>query len=665
MPTKQKKFYYGGDYNPEQWDESVWEEDMRLMKKAGVNYVSINIFSWARLQPNEETYDFSTLDKIMDMLAENGIGANLATATAAPPAWLSRKYPDSLPIDINGTRLLPGSRQHYCPNSKDYARLAGKLVEKIAERYQNHPALVMWHVNNEYGCHISECYCDHCKHAFQQWLKEKYGTIENLNQSWSTDFWSQRYYEWEEICLPGRTPTFANPKQQLDYKAFMDDSLLKLYKMERDVIKKYTPDVPVMTNLMGLHKPIDGFKWAKEMDVVTWDAYPDPFDHIPYAQFMAHDLMRSLKKQPFLLMEQAAGAVNWRAQNAVKTPGQMRLWSYEAVAHGADGIMFFQWRASQGGAEKFHSGMVPHSGDEESRNFQEVVQLGNELKNLQKVIGSDYVADVAMVFDWENWWALELDSKPSALVKYIKQLLPFYRALHTQNIGVDFIHPNEKLDRYKVVFAPASYLVTKAFADKAKAYVENGGIYVTNFFSGITDENDRVYLGGYPGAYRDMLGIYVEEFAPMEKGAVHQIRTGYGDADIQIWEEKIHLKGAKALAYFKDGYLAGSPAVTVNAYGNGKAYYIGTHPDERYLSDLIKDILHEADVRPVLDVPAGVEAVIRKKGNEKYLFLLNHSDKDQFVKLGGQYVELIHGRTGSQTVQLAPQDVKIFQMIKE
>ncbi|MEC2303955.1 MULTISPECIES: beta-galactosidase [Heyndrickxia] len=665
MLKKHEKFYYGGDYNPEQWDESVWKEDMRLMKKAGVNYVSINIFSWARLQPDEETYDFSTLDKIMDMLAENGIGADLATATAAPPAWLSRKYPDSLPVDKDGSRFLPGSRQHYCPNSKDYARLAAKLVRKIAERYKSHPALVMWHVNNEYGCHISECYCDHCKHAFQQWLKEKYGTIENLNQSWSTDFWSQRYYEWEEICLPGKTPTFANPMQQLDYKAFMDDSLLALYKMERDILKAYTPDVPVMTNLMGLHKPVDGFHWAKEMDLVTWDAYPDPFEDIPYAQFMAHDLTRSLKKQPFLLMEQAAGAVNWRAQNAVKAPGVMRLWSYEAAAHGADGIMFFQWRASQGGAEKFHSGMVPHSGDEESRNFREVVQLGNELKNLEKVTGSAYASDVAIVFDWKNWWALELDSKPSSLVTYIKQLLPFYRVLHTQNIGVDFIHPDEAMDRYKVVFAPASYRVTKTFADKVKAYVENGGYFATNFFSGIADENDRVYLGGYPGAYRDILGIYVEEFAPMKKGAVHQIRTGYGDAAIRVWEEKIHLKGAEALAWFKDGYLAGSPAVTAHHCGKGKAYYIGTQPDEQYLSSLLKEILKEADVRPALDAPRGVEVAVRKNGHEKFLFLLNHTDQVQFVDAGGTYPELIYGRTEAETVRLSPRDVKILQVIEK
>ncbi|WP_187125740.1 beta-galactosidase [Listeria booriae] len=661
MLREQQNFYYGGDYNPEQWDESVWLEDMRLMKKAGVNYVSVNIFSWAKLQPNEETYDFTTLDKIMNMLAENGIGADLATGTAAPPAWIARKYPDSLPVDADGVRLLPGSRQHYCPNSEDYARLAGALTRKVAERYHDHPALVMWHINNEYGCHIGECYCGKCQTEFQVWLKGKYETIEQLNVSWSTDFWSQRYYEWEEIFLPGKTPTYANPNQQVDFKRFMSDSLLDLYKMERDIIREFSADIPIMTNLMGLHKPIDGFKWGAEMDLVSWDAYPDPYDEIPYAQFMAHDLTRSLKKKPFLLMEQAASAVNWRSQNGAKTPRIMRLWSYESVAHGADGIMFFQWRASQGGAEKFHSGMVPHSGDEESRNFKEVAELGQELKRLDELVGSEFDAQVAIVFDWENWWALELDSKPSDLVTYMRQLLAYYKVLHRLNVRVDFVHPNEDLSGYKLVFAPASYQVSREFADKVASYVEQGGHFVANFFSGIVDENERVYLGGYPGAYRDVLGVYVEEFAPMKRGTSHQIQTAYGDVDIAVWEEVIHLRGAKAIASFKDGYVAGMPAVTVNQHGAGTAYYVGTQPDTAYLEQLIGDCLDAADITPPFAVPAGVEVTARQKGETTYYFFLNHTDKTQIFDIGGTFAELINSENISNFMTLPARDVKILK----
>lgn len=665
MFNKQPKFYYGGDYNPEQWDESVWKDDMRLMEKAGVNYVSVNIFSWAKLQPNEDTYDFSTLDKIMDMLADHGIYADLATATAAPPAWLSRSYPQSLPVNINGTRLLPGSRQHYCPNSRDYKRLAQALVEQIAHRYRSHPALAMWHVNNEFGCHVSECYCGTCKNAFQIWLKKRYHSIDELNRSWSTDFWSQHYYEWEEINLPGKTPTYPNPNQQVDYKRFMNDSIFNLYKAERDIIKKYTPNIPVMTNLMGLHKPINGFMWAKDMDLVTWDAYPDPYDELPYLHFMAHDLTRSLKKQPFLLMEQAPSAVNWRDQNAVKTPGQMRLWSYEAVAHGADGIMFFQWRASQGGAEKFHSGMVPHSNDENSRSFREVVELGQELKKCKEILGTDFCAEVAIVFDWENWWALELDSKPSNLVSYVDQLFSYYRVLRELNIGVDFVHPNEDLKPYKIVFAPASYQVSQLFADKVKDFVRSGGTFLTNFFSGIVNKEDRVYLGGYPGAYKEVLGIYVEEFAPMKKGHTHRIATPWGDAKIKIWEETIHLKGAKAIATFRDGYLSGIPAVTGHAYGKGHAFYVGTHPEKAFLENLIRDVLSSAQVTALMHVPEGVEVSTRENETARYYFILNHTDQEKRFAIDREYKELLVGVQEKQIVKLAPKDVKILKETKD
>lgn len=657
----QTDFYYGGDYNPEQWDESVWADDMRLMKKAGVNFVSINIFSWALLQPDEATYDFHTLDRIMDMLAANGIYADLATATAAPPAWVARDYPMSLPVDINGVRLLPGSRQHYCPNSLDYKRLAAALVERLSMRYSSHPALTMWHVNNEYGCHVSACYCDTCKLEFRHWLQRRYQTLDRLNRSWSTDFWSQHYSHWNEISLPGKMPTHHNPNQQADYMRFMNASILNLFKMERAIIRKNAPDIPVTTNLMGLHKPINGFMWAKYMDQVSWDAYPDPFWKVPYDYFMAHDLTRSLKKQPFLLMEQAPGAVNWRGVNGVKTPGQMRLWSYEAVAHGADGVMFFQWRASRGGAEKFHSGMVPHSGDENSRNFREVAALGQELKKCRELIGAANPAQVAIIFDWENWWALEMDSKPSNLVRYKTQLGSYYRVLRELNIAVDFIPPDENLSGYKVVFAPASYQVSTDLSERVKAYVRNGGTFLTHFFSGIVDGNDRVYPGGYPGAYRDVLGIYIEEFAPMPKGQVHQIHTSQGDAAIRIWEECIHLKGAKALATFKDGYLAGGPAVTRHTYGQGTAYYVGTQPDDTYLQKLFGEVLEEAGVRAPMTVPKGVEVALRQNHGDDYYFVLNHTDRQKMFVVSGDYKDLLTGKSEAGMIALPARGVKILK----
>ena len=314
ISRKLPKLFYGGDYNPEQWSEEVWLDDMRLMKKAGVNLVSVGIFSWALLQPNEDTYRFEWLDKLLNLLAENGIYVDLATATAAQPAWLSQKYPDVLPVDEKGNRYSYGSRQSYCPNSPVYRRLGMKLVRKLAERYQNHPALALWHINNEYACHTSICYCDTCAEAFRDWLREKYCSIEKLNEAWGTNFWSQHYYDWNEIIPPRHTSTFPNPSQVLDYKRFMSDSLLQCYRGEYQTLKSVTPDIPVTTNFMVDFKPLDYFKWAREIDVISWDSYPDPEPLTqPVVAAFNHDLMRSLKNgQPFILMEQAPNQVNWR-----------------------------------------------------------------------------------------------------------------------------------------------------------------------------------------------------------------------------------------------------------------------------------------------------------------------------------------------------------------
>lgn len=374
----QKQIYYGADYNPEQWSQETIKEDMRLMREVGVNYVSINIFGWVNIQPNESTFDFTFLDWLMDLLYENNIAIDLANGTASPPAWLVKKYPEMMPMTIHGNRLVHGSRQHYCPTSPIYREYARRLSEAVAKRYSQHPGVVMWHINNEYTCHIHECYCPNCRASFQNWLEKKYQTIEALNTAWSTKFWSQTYQEWDEIFLPEEMPTFKNPCQQLDYRRFISDMNLEIYQIEKKAIQTFSSNIPFMTNLMGLHKYVDGFKWASEMDVVSWNAYPNPFESLPYPQFLANDLMRSLKKKPFLIMEQAPSAVNWRQVNGVKKPGQMRLWSYEALAHGD-----------------------PHT----SRTFRECAALGNELKQLNDIVGSRFVADIAIVFDWENWWA--------------------------------------------------------------------------------------------------------------------------------------------------------------------------------------------------------------------------------------------------------------------
>lgn len=668
--NKLPHLYYGGDYNPEQWPEEVWREDVRLMKKAGVNFVSVGIFSWALLQPKADTYDFAWLDRLMDLMAENGIYVDLATATASPPAWMAVEYPDTLPVNEQGQRLQHGSRQQYSPCSATYRKFCAELVRRLAERYKDHPALLMWHVNNEYGCHVPVCYSEETKAAFQAWLKNRYGTLDELNSRWGTNFWSQKYYDWSQIGLPVRTPTYPNPGQQLDYARFMSDALLECYLNERDILKEITPDVPVMTNFMTSFKPLDYFKWAEHLDVVAWDSYPEVEKGIPYEAAFNHDLMRSLKGgQPFLLMEQATSHVNWRAHNPVKRPGQMRLWSYQAVGRGADGIMFFQWRASRAGAEKFHSALVPHGG-EETRVFREVTQLGNELKRLDDLIGSRTPAETAILFDWSNWWALELDSKPSRDVKYIQQALNVYRPLFDANIPVDIARPGADLSKYKLVIAPALYMIAPGVADNLERYVAGGGTLVTTFFSGIVDENDRIHLGLYPAPLRKLLGLSIEEFDPMVPGQTNRIVTtdaaGFrGEFECSVWADVIRLEGAQALAVFRDDFFAGQAAVTRHAFGAGHAYYVGTQPEAAFTARLLARIAEEAGVKPVLETPGGVEASERVGADgSRYLFLLNHNRAESvWVKLpDGRHGDLLTGGVREGQLELAPYGVAILRL---
>ncbi|WPD18251.1 beta-galactosidase [Thermaerobacter composti] len=666
---------FGGDYNPEQWSEEVWKEDVRLMKQAGVNIVTLGVFSWALLQPGPDRYDFNWMDRIIDLLWKHGIYVNLATPTASPPAWMAVRYPEMLPMDENGVRYSHGSRQHYCPNSRVYREYSERLVRRLAEHYKDHPALAMWHVHNEYGCHISRCFCPNCEAAFRKWLRQRYGHIDVLNERWGTAFWGQTYYDWDEIPLPRNTPTYANPALQLDYARFMSDSLLACYLAERRILKQITPDVPVTTNLMGFFKPLDYFAWAEHMDLVSWDSYPEPTAGVPILAAMSHDLMRSLKKgQPFILMEQTPSQVNWRPQNPLKRPGIMRLWSYQTLAHGSDGILFFQWRASRAGAEKFHGAMVPHAG-EKTRVYREVAQLGAELKRLDEVLGSRIIAEVAIAFDWSNWWALELDSKPSRDIRYLDELLRYYRPLFERNIAVDFVPPTADLSRYKLVLAPSLYMLTEDAAANLAAFVRRGGYLLTTFFSGIVDENDRVYLGGYPALLKDVLGIWVEEFDPFLPGQrVTCRRTVVSPKQSAIvperftadlWADIIHLEGAQVLAEFAEDFYAGYPAITVHRYGRGQAVYVGTRPEDPVIAGLLKALTETAGVKPVLEVPSGVEATCRRtQAGRSYWFLLNHTEQTQRISLPrahGVYRNLLTNEVVTDELVLAPRDVAVLR----
>ena len=486
---------------------------MRLMAQAHIHIVTLNVFSWAALQPDEDTYDFTKLDAVMELVRANGLKVCLATSTGAHPAWMARKHPDILRTEKNGRKRKFGGRHNSCPNSPAYRTYAPRLAAKLAERYQKFDNLAAWHISNEYG---GECYCENCEKAFREWLKKKYGTLEEVNRSFYTAFWGHTFYDWDDIVLPNYlSEHFVDDTTgvertmfqgiSLDYRRFLSDSMLECFQLEYDAVKKFTPDIPVTTNLMAAYKGLDYQKWARSMDFVSWDNYPAPSDR-PSQTAFCHDLMRGLDGQkPFVLMEQTPSVTNWLPYNRLKRPGEMRLLSWQAVAHGADAIQFFQIRRSIGACEKYHGAVIDHAGRADTRVFREVTQLGEELEKAGGLFLDGRIpAQAAIVFDWDNWWAVEYSAGPSILMKYLDAVQDFYQAAFALNVPVDIISTEDELLPYKVVLAPLLYMVKRGYEEKLMDYVRQGGTFLTSYFSGIVDEHDLVDAGGYPGRLREI-----------------------------------------------------------------------------------------------------------------------------------------------------------------
>lgn len=628
--------WFGGDYNPEQWPREVWDEDIALMQKAGVTVVTLAVFSWAWIEPEEGRFEFEWLDDILDRLHAGGIGVDMATATASPPPWLTTRYPETLPVRSDGTVLSAGSRQQYSPHSATFRRLAARLSRAVVERYADHPALVAWHVSNEYGCHVSRCYSDEGAAAFRVWLERKYGSIDALNTAWGTAFWSQRYSTFDEVIPPRDAPAFRNPTQLIDFDRFSSDALLELYLMEKEIIREHS-DLPVTTNFIGVFKPLDYWRWAQEVDMVADDSYPDPADpESPVLAAMSRDLMRSLRHgQPWILMEQAANGVNWRPRNARKAPGVNRALSMQALSRGADGIMYFQWRQSTSGAEKFHSAMLPHAGAD-TRVFREVEQLGSELGELAWVEGERVSAQVAILFDWDSWWAIEQTSQPTR-IDYQTLVQDWYRAFWARGIAVDFVRPGDDLGHYAVVVAPSTYVLSDE-ARAGLAEVAESARLVVTFLTGILDPDLHITTGGYLGELQQALGVVVDEFAPLASPDPHGTGAGVApDTGIQgdlgssratIWQEVVRPIDADVVMRFADGDLAGEPAVT----RRGNAWYVATQPDREGMHSILDAVLADSGVDQLLDEPVdGVEAVRRGEAT----FVINHRAEARSAVVAG------------------------------
>lgn len=593
------KVLYGGDYNPEQWPEEIWEEDMRLFKLAGIDEVTLNVFSWAALQPSEDTYNFEKLDKIMDLVEANGLKVFLATSTAAHPAWMAKRHPDILRTEFSGMKRKFGSRHNSCQNSPTYQKYSVLLAKKLAERYGERECVIGWHICNEYG---GECYCENCEKQFRVWLKEKYGTIEEVNKAWDTSFWGHTFYDWDEIVLPNMLSEHFEPDRttfqgiSLDYRRFNSEGMLKCYQAEAAAIRSVVPDAKITTNLMGFYKPLDYQMWAKSMDFISWDNYPaneDPYSRIA----MNHDLMRGIKGgQPFVLMEQTPSVTNWLAYNALKRPGVMRLWSYQAMAHGADAVLFFQMRCSIGACEKYHGAVIDHVGTENTRVFREISQLGKELQQLgDKTLGARSRAKAAILVDWDNWWAIEYSAGPSRDLKYLDEVFLYYRALEEQNYAVDII------------------------------------------------------------------GVEESDALPRDKR--NHFMYGGVSCEASLLCDLMHLEGARELASYEEDFYAGTPVITENSFGAGKAYYVGTRSSQKFYRMFMRERMEEKGISPVLEAPEGVEATERFKDGKGVMFVLNHNDEETVFVLNEARKDLLTGEQyeGGTVVTLEAKGVMLLE----
>ena len=632
MSTPFKRILYGGDYNPNQWSKDVWQEDMRIFKDAHINTATINVFSWAKIQPSEHEYYFDELDEIVDMLSKENYDIVFATSTAALPGWLVRKYPEVMFTDYEGRQHKFGGRHNACPNSFVFKHYARELAYKLAERYADNPHVTCWHVSNEYG---NECFCENCQKAFRVWLKDKYKTIDALNKAWNMEFWGHTVYDWDDVVAPNVLSDGIGSEKtafagiSIDYRRFYSDSQLNCFKMERDAIRSVKPDAFVTTNLMGTFKGLDYFKWAKEMDVVSWDNYP-AYD-TPWSSIaMTHDLMRGLKDEPFMLMEQTPSQQNWQKYNSLKRPGQMRAQSYQTLAHGADTIQFFQLRRSVGGCEKFHGAVIAHVGNENTRVFREVAQLGAELESFgTRTLGARNESEVGVIFDWDNYWALEYTSGPSISLKYVDQIHRYYRYFYEKNIGTSMIPVDADFSKYKMVVAPVLYMVKPGMKEALEEYVKNGGILVTTYMSGIVGESDNVYLGGYPGPLKEMAGVWVEEIDALapEQHNIVTFKDG-SRSKCKIVCDLMHLEGAESLGEYTEDFYAGMPAVTRHSYGKGKLYYIGTCMEEDGIAKILSMAVEDAGAEPVAGAGNGLEIVKRNRERKSFYFVMNFRDEE-------------------------------------
>lgn len=655
---------HGGDYNPDQWLDrpDILEEDIKMMKKAGVNTATVGVFSWSALEPQEGNFQFGWLHDIMDKLYENGIYTVLATPTGARPAWMDEKYPSVLRVEKDGRRNHHSGRHNHCMSSLEYRALVEKMDTKLAQEFGNHPGLILWHISNELG---GECYCDSCKKRFQEYLREKYhNNIEELNKQWWTSFWSRRFDSFEQIEPPYDNGEHSILGLNLDWKRFNSWNMKDYLAFERRILKKYTPQVPATANFMKLFEQLDYVDLAKEIDIISWDGYPSwnndyetPADTASELSF-DHAVMRSLKKdKPFMLMESTPSLVNWHSVNKLKRPGILRASSIQTIGCGSDTVQYFQWRKGRGAAEQFHGAVVDHLGRDDTRVFKEVSEVGELLKKLAPVTGSRVASKAAVLFDWSNRWAInDMQGMAHDTKNYEKEVRKFYNIHLKKGINADIVFPLEDLSSYSLVVLPMYYAVSKEAGAWLKEYVKNGGTVVATYLTAYVNENTLAYLGGFPGAgLGEVFGLYAEELDtlyPTDSNAV--LMKDGNKAIVKDYCELIKLTGAEVLGTYESDFYAGMPAVTVHSYGNGKAYYIGTRMEEEDLIKFFTPIWSECGIKEK-ELPEGVEYLTRTaEDGSTFDFYVNYNAMPVTVQLSKDGTNLLNGEAVSGKVEILP-----------
>jgi len=659
---------HGGDYNPEQWLDrpDILEKDVSLMKEAHVNTVSVGIFAWSHLEPEEGVYDFDWLSDIMDRLWENGICTVLATPSGAKPVWMARKYPEIRRVNRDMRRELPGARHNHCYTSPVYREKVRAMDTALAQRFSHHPGVILWHLSNEYG---GECFCPLCQEAFRQWLKEKYKSLDALNRAWWTDFWSHRYTSWEQIEAPVPLGELNVHGLNLDWKRFVTCRTLDFMKLERDAVKAVNPALPVTINMMGTYVGLDYFRFGEAIDIASWDSYPswgrdESEAEVGQRTAFLHDLMRSIKREPFLLMESCPSATNWQEVSRLKRPGVHMLASMQAVAHGANSVQYFQWRKSRGSSEKFHGAVVDHYGESDTRVFSEVAAVGKRLAGLDGILSTSPKPEAALLFDWENRWAMEDAQGPrNCGIHYEETVLSHHAAFWKLGVPLDVVDMSQPLDGYKLVIAPMAYLLRRGFAQRLKAFAAAGGTVVGTYWSGIVDETDLCFLGGMPGdGLTELFGLRSEEIDGLYDGQTN--RMSFPDGREYVLSELcglVRCSTAETLAVYGEDFYQGRPALTVNRYQKGRAYYIAARAEQKFLDDFAVFLTRELDLTPSLEaeLPEGVTASCRK-GERDAVFVQNFTGDTQTLSLHSGYTDWETGAPVEGTLTLSPYEVRVL-----